>query len=481
MKNKKILSLICTFVMFFSFDVPVQANSAAQIWEGRNSSGVIVKEADIPIIVENELLTFDLPTLPYASYRNAESFLAYDSKVTAKYTFCNPTDMTITATLLFPFGDYPSYGAAGIQAELEKYGVYINDGKIDANIRHTANYRYDKFDTDAHIASLSDEFLEDDFYNPDLTITKYSYEIVGQQINSAYFNINIDTVGSERRIVLYNSNLGGYISESGGFAMNSRYNKNEKKNVCFYVFGKPLDTMPDVSWYVTNGLQPDTKIDGEFSYLGSETTTLRDFIFSEYEKKDGIYEVSEVDWYNACITNLKLREESRGTTRVIRSFFFTSLMRWFEYKVTFKPGEKIENTVVAPMYPMIDAESNPYEYRYTYLLSPASCWADFGKLDIIINTPYEMSESSLQGFEKTERGYRLVRDGLPTNTKGYSDLYFTLLNDGNTPKYEPGSNADIRNNYKTSVLKAIMQSIGSFLARIFRPIFQFIKSIFTSS
>ena len=42
------------------FAVPAWANSAQTQWEGVDASGTIVREADSPIIVEKELLTFDI-------------------------------------------------------------------------------------------------------------------------------------------------------------------------------------------------------------------------------------------------------------------------------------------------------------------------------------------------------------------------------------------------------------------------------------
>jgi len=46
-------------------------------------------------------------------------------------------------------------------------------------------------------------------------------------------------------------------------------------------------------------------------------------------------------------------------------------------------------------------------------LSPAKGWASFGSLQIQINTPYYLLESSLNGFEKTDGGYKLTADRLP--------------------------------------------------------------------
>ena len=99
-------------------------------------------------------------------------------------------------------------------------------------------------------------------------------------------------------------------------------------------------------------------------------------------------------------------------------------MRWFEYELTVGPGERVVNTVTAPLYPAINTNYDPSIHTYTYLLSPAQTWRSFGTLDIRINTPYFITESSLKGFEKGEGGYILSLDGLPEG-----ELVFVLSAD----------------------------------------------------
>ena len=59
--------------------------------------------------------------------------------------------------------------------------------------------------------------------------------------------------------------------------------------------------------------------------------------------------------------------------------------------------------------------------EYTYLLSPAQTWADFGALDIVVNTPYYMTQSGPEGFQYNNPGYELHLPGLPED-----ELTFTL-------------------------------------------------------
>ena len=83
---------------------PAYANSAQRHWSGTDVTGAVVTGEDCPIVVERELLTFDVQEFPEQYYPDTDSFLAYTGKVTAEYTFRNPADYTVTATLVFPFG-----------------------------------------------------------------------------------------------------------------------------------------------------------------------------------------------------------------------------------------------------------------------------------------------------------------------------------------------------------------------------------------
>ena len=73
------------------------------------------------------------------------------------------------------------------------------------------------------------------------------------------------------------------------------------------------------------------------------------------------------------------------------------------------------NSVTAPIYPEIDGTYTPFVYTYTYLLSPARKWADFGLLEVVINTPFYLTDSTVSDFTKTENGYTATLNGLPEN------------------------------------------------------------------
>ena len=112
-----------------------------------------------------------------------------------------------------------------------------------------------------------------------------------------------------------------------------------------------------------------------------------------------------------------------------------TLMRWYEYEITIGPGERIVNEVTAPLYPEIHDYADPV-CDYTYLLSPAQTWKEFHDLEIMINTPYFIRESNLEGFEKCEDGYRLTLESLPA-----VDLKFTLAEKAGGRIMEPDTGA----------------------------------------
>ena len=90
------------FAAVFSAAMPAKANSAQTRWEGTTSTGITISgNGDSPIVVDSELLTFDI-TNEVGPYSSEDRPL---NTVTARYTFRNPTDSEITVFAVFPFMD----------------------------------------------------------------------------------------------------------------------------------------------------------------------------------------------------------------------------------------------------------------------------------------------------------------------------------------------------------------------------------------
>lgn len=440
MKNKlKSIIAATTLLVMLPFTItPSSANSRPQEWNGTTSSGAIVADGDIPIVVENELLTIDVATLPYASYDSIDDFLAYDSRLEAKYTFYNPSDMTVTAKLLFPFGEYPEYarlsfgsnGETKLGNDYDKYGVKVNGEDVETKVRYS--YCMDDAYIEEYANTISDEYRVDEIFNSETSVTKYTYEI--NNYADSMINVSLSFFETKNRIFIR-----GRSAMGTDFVCEEYIYPNSSNTVSFYVIGEPISAEPIIKARSTED-KKETQ-DYDCKLVNKQTSDFKTFISKYKENKD----ISDVDWYNLCVESLYSSSERNYTESGVRvidasidlKYIFNHTMRWYEYEITLEPGERIVNSVTAPIYPAIEAWDKPIEYHYTYLLSPAVGWADFGRLEIVINTPYEMSETNLEGFEAFDGGYRLVREGLPTDSEGKAkDLTFTLLNDGNTPLHQ---------------------------------------------
>ncbi|MBQ2249105.1 MAG: hypothetical protein II326_02915, partial [Clostridia bacterium] len=195
-----------------------------------------------------------------------------------------------------------------------------------------------------------------------------------------------------------------------------------ENEISLYVLGAPLDEPIAWALYEDGGLDPFEKIEGSVTLLRTETQTLRELALADWYAESG---VSEVDWYNAVIASLDGNTDAGGL--ISRTEYYapgndisSRLMRWYEYEITFAPGQRRVNTVTAPIYPAVDMDWEPDVYEYTYLLSPAATWVDFGRIEIFINTPYYIVNDENNAFEKTEHGYQRMLPGLPEGELTFS-------------------------------------------------------------
>lgn len=431
---KKVIRCICliSLVIFSSVYsvVSVHANSAQTRWSGTDSTSAIMMDEDCPIIVEKELLTFDLNEFPESYYHDVNDFLAYTGKVTAEYTFYNPSDYTVTATLVFPFGGISDYGdiydfeldKRFINADTQKFDITMDGQVIDKQLRHTLMYHGHQFDLKQDLEKLHDGFMVDDFYSPDLPVTKYTYQPKDvDQENHRAATAAIRLIDDNVSTRVYMENQSGGSTLEDGVLLSTWVDLEESFSV--YILGEPLKE--DLQWVFYHNGACEEEIDGMMALLSTETTTLKEFALSQYDTESGVL---DYDWYNAVITSLKLHEWTNGAIHSMEAPLNVSdmLMRWYQYEMTVEPKQRIVNAVTAPIYPAINSKYEPPVFTYTYLLSPAKTWKEFGNLDIVVNTPHYMIESKEFGFEYNNPGYELHLTGLPEG-----ELVFTLCADPN--------------------------------------------------
>ena len=443
MKKQRITAfLIITFLLCDIFKLSVFANSAQRHWYGTDAMGAVSKEKDCPIEVEKEQLTFDITDFPDGYYEKEADFLAYNGRVKAEYTFYNPADYTVTAKLVFPFGTYPSYGYHNYYGsnniifradDVYKYGVKIDGKEVKAVLRHTFSNQGDEFNLDNDISLIQDGYVKDSFYSPDLPVTKYTYALSvvdEEKYKNVSAAIDIPVFDGKRKFWLPDGN--GYSSEEDGSGHLSIDAKNGQ-TIALYVMGEPVAAPPE--WKIYNVIgNENEEISGAMTLKNTEELSFKELALAEYDEKTGIM---EVDWYNVIVH--LFNKEGEDNSAVLTDIYtmrdiLMYLMRWYEYEITLKPGEKIVNTVEAPMYPSIDLNYEPGVYGYTYLLSPASTWTKFGELNIDVNTPFYMTETNQEGFEKTKSGYSFKSDGLPEG-----ELKFSLSEREKPEKQSNGS------------------------------------------
>lgn len=386
-KRKKILTvfaIICaslfSVVFPFSGGVPrASANSAQRYWSGVTRTGAIVTGGECPIIVENELLTFDLQELAKNYYEDISEFLAYTGKVTAEYTFYNPSDLDVEATLLFPFGElqynhfYDENGERIYTPDGEKYEIYVNGEAVEKTVRHTISYAGSGFDLATDLSHISNDFLSDEFFNLDLpvTISKYVISDVDFEKYPAA-NVAFDLERASDYKVLFD--------EMDGMRM-----LGDKMRVCAFInkkeptfqlikFGNG-EFNPQFRFFKNGDVNDKNELKaGKVSLVHEEALTFKEFALQN--RADGCT-VSEVDWVNALVCELTSTDKyEEGYPLVEAPEYFKnyvdSFMRWYEYKINVAAGERIINSVTAPIYPSINTNYKPTVFGYTYLLSPAS-------------------------------------------------------------------------------------------------------------
>ena len=396
--------------------VGAQANSAQSYWSGRDAFGAYVKEENCPVTVTGEKLTLRIPDFPNNYYETIEDFEAYQANVTAEYTFHNPASYDVDMTLVFPFGRKPDYlydlyDGEGNRVEPDDTAGYLitADGEeIERTIRHTLD-RWTG-DPSKDIPRLAETKRASGNFSENTPVTIYYYrQVTGQ---SGFTAATFKGLGNAERTKVMLEGFSGYDSaEERAGRWGNRNNFSEP--FALYVIGEPLSGAPEWKVYenaackkLTEGIVervPEEK-------LPTEQTTLGELLMSKYDEK---YGVGKTDWFNAAFDALLENEEGLTLKKSPQELDVSErLMRWYEYKLSVPAGKSVVNSVTAPLYPDIDIGYTPPIYSYTYLLSPASTWAEFGSFELAIETPYFLTAGSLQ-FEKGEGGYTYSQQGLP--------------------------------------------------------------------
>lgn len=411
---KRILCFIIAFMLMFP--LPARANSGQQIWGGRTGQGLYVTEENCPIEVEKELLTLNINSFPQIDYREYSRLAGYDSTAVAEYTFKNPADYDVEATLVFPFGHLPYYiniyeenrATRTILPDSDRYSVTVNGSEIPRRTRYT--FSPGEFDAETEMAKIRDSYAEDSFFRPDATVMKYTYSTrnIGDK-KGPCGEVNLVWKNETDRTALLPAYY-SYFSAMGTDSAELRMDVRSGDSIVLYTIGEKLPRPPQ-----PRPADKSAYTDADVSLVETAEMTFEEFIFTEWEKYDENLGISRTDWYNMFVDcfNHNMMTGKKIIGNDSRYYHIhDSIMAWYQYDLAVPAGGTVANTVTAPLYPAMDYTYEPPVFDYTYYLSPAAGWADFGGIEIEINTPFFINKSTLE-LEKTDSGYRYKADGLP--------------------------------------------------------------------
>ena len=407
---------------FAQSGLSANANSGPSSWNGVTASGAFISGENCPIEVESEVLTFDIRQLIDHSAEK-EELLEYSSVFSAEYTFKNPTQNTVNATLAFPLGQYSDLGfwengegghndkfiyLEDALADKGMYKVFADGAAVAVEMRYTF-HEWNDFDFVSESKQLCDGYREHSFFYQDMPVYKYVFRFVSEETD--YFNAEVTLKNTENLRF-----AGNYGDVENGKVIT--YSVKNGDGVVLYSIGGEIDAEA-VGWefYRTSGYLDlnikKVKAQAVYEPKSAQQITFKEYVFNGYSGVNEASEREKQDFYNSALDCI----DGYSKSSILPENFaflqgFSYLMRWLVYDLHFSAGQTIKNTVSAPLFSGGYYNYDPYVYSYRYLLSPARGWSGFKSLEIRLNTPYYLINSSLS-FEKTEAGYVYRQDGLP--------------------------------------------------------------------
>ena len=373
--------------------------------DGSPSEGVNIP-TESGILIENQSITLDISDFP--APHDEDSFKEYKGNVKTEYTLYNPTDSEITIKVAFPLGHTPHYYyGVSENPEESKYSVMIDGKAADTTLRHAVDFSY--YDEPADFITLiSDEYIESELCGPDMTVTIYTFKQSGvAAVGDPFvgFDIKRDSIPGS---CIYLGEYAHAWDQKGGYRrFNTRAGENGSISE-LTVFGEDLKQMPDWKFYKDVGVEDGEEIAGKMEFVSKRTVTFSDYVLEYYDPSLGI---SQVDWFNMAATEIsRTIEYGHEYTSLdgLRTAFKNYLVSGLVYEITIAPGDRVINTLTAPLYPWIETMYEPNTFNYRYLLSESNAEIFTGNINITVNTPYYMIYNGGFDFEKTDGGYSLT-------------------------------------------------------------------------
>ncbi len=186
----------------------------------------------------------------------------------------------------------------------------------------------------------------------------------------------------------------------------------------------------DYSYSVDTDEGGEAGADRNLCSISKSTVNPKEYLLAEIRENLGMETagaISEPQLLNLYLNRIWRDSRFSGFTTLeeARSASYSDRIMTLVYTLEFPAGATRGVSVSYLTDGVMDrTETVSPKYSYTYLLSPAEHWADFGSLDIEIITPEEapyLIESSLSFRSDGENRYTVRTEGLPDQ-----ELTFTL-------------------------------------------------------
>lgn len=383
-----------------------QAQAGAdRYFEGTSASCVTVI-GQTPVELKSARFTLDVPCYGACEYGERAP------SVRADYTLYNPTQQDKTVNLAFPY-------------ELVKYGQNAEswNGQENCSLRageedidYSLHYSY-RASGGFDAAACIEHFQKiDEFYTPDLTVTKYVYRVtLSQEEAETYVKIYLG--GDPRSKVVRGEECLSACVENGYRCLSYRLSA-ERSEIVYYAIGGENEAVR-----VSCGKRERGVTAEELPFALVQKEEQRFSAFAERYRSDAL---SSEDWYRAAVDFFNDNEHS-GMLPPLTVCKESAFVRWYLYSLSVPAGGMSRHTVTAPLYPASSPEANGFYYQ----LSPLSGFGGCGDVEIYLNTPYVLAYSSVD-FEKGENGYVFSRETLP-----YGDLTFVIAQSAKAQPFLP--------------------------------------------
>lgn len=412
MLMRKLLSAVFCFLIF----VPAAcANSAPSYWQAYPSSEMLAVDAACPVTVEEEQLTFD-----FSDNQEYGSDYSPAARVTAVYEMANPTKETQTVQMAFPFV------ASAARLSMSQLDIEYDGQSVPYEIY-----------LDPETADSSEDAAEQFSYGGVGQIQRQELSVPGFDLreNAVLYRFLPAASGSEEQELTLTFRVDPMKTRVLGSGF-TRFSYSDD-GVC--TLGARISARFPVELLVLGGAfsyesaladENGNPADRSLCETQRETVITRQYLLDRLraqldpETSDA---VSDTQLLNLCLARLDAYSSGTGFAVLedLTGAIYANRIVTLVYTVEFPPESTRKVSVTYPASGIMDRrETVTPTYRYTYLLSPAKNWADFGALNIRIIPPGEAPYviDSTIALDKGEDGvYKAALDGLPD-----TELTFTL-------------------------------------------------------